>query len=88
MLLAHRHLEHADVLAGITAALSVGSVSPDVVVVEARKAARARGSAGPATAPPGHVISLAGRRPAGLPADDRPAPSVSAYDDLLGKATS
>src|SRR5206468_10229918 len=43
VLLAHRFLEHADVLAGITAALSVGSVSADVVAVEARKAAQQRG---------------------------------------------
>ena len=34
----------ADVLAGITAALSVGSTNPDVVAVEARKAAERRGS--------------------------------------------
>ena len=43
VLLAHRHLEHADLLAGITAALSVGSVSPDVVAVEASKTAQRRG---------------------------------------------
>ena len=36
VLLLHRHLGHADVVAGITAALGVGSVSPDVVAVEAR----------------------------------------------------
>jgi transposase len=91
VLLAHRHLEHRDVLAGITAALSVGSVSADVVAVEARKEARARGAdpgAAPDTADPEHVISLTGRHLARLPADDRPAPSVSVYDDLLGKATS
>src|SRR5262245_54905446 len=35
VLLLHRHLSHADVHAGITAALAVGSVSPDVVAVEA-----------------------------------------------------
>jgi transposase len=90
VLLAHRHLAHADVLAGITAALSVGSVSADVVAVEARKARASRAAPGtvPAMPPSGHVISLNGRRPASLPADDRPPPSVSAYDDLLGKATS
>jgi hypothetical protein len=38
-LLLHRHRDGADVLAGITAALSVGSTSPDVVALEARKAA-------------------------------------------------
>lgn len=40
MLLPHRHIEHTDVLAGMTAALSVGSVSADVVAVEARQAAQ------------------------------------------------
>ena len=43
VLLLHRHLDHGDVLSGITAAAAVGSVSPDVVAVEARKAARRRG---------------------------------------------
>ena len=37
VLLLHRHLPAADVIAGITAALRVNSVSPDVVAVEARK---------------------------------------------------
>ena len=48
VLLLHRHLEHGDVLAGITAALSVGSVNADVVAVEARKAAQQRGVQAPA----------------------------------------
>ena len=39
VLLLHRHLDRVDVLAGITAALSVGSTSADVVALEARKAA-------------------------------------------------
>lgn len=92
VLLLHRHLEHADLLAGITAALSVGSISPDVVAVEARKAAQRRGvSAPPIEATPRHrdqVISLTERRLSELPGDDRPLPSVDAYDDLLGKASS
>ena len=45
VLLLHRHLDRADVLAGISAALSVGSTSPDVVALEARKAAERRGAA-------------------------------------------
>jgi hypothetical protein len=45
VLLLHRHRDRADVLAGITAALSVGSTSPDVVALEARKAAERRGAA-------------------------------------------
>jgi hypothetical protein len=47
VLLLHRHLDHADVLAGITAAMAVGSVSPDVVAVEARKTAQRRSTQPP-----------------------------------------
>jgi transposase len=91
VLLLHRHLEHADVLAGITAALTVGSVNADVVAVEARKAAQMRGAVPPptqATPRRQQVVSLTERRLADLPGDDRPLPSVDAYDDLLGKASS
>jgi hypothetical protein len=91
VLLLHRHLEHADVLAGITTALSVGSVSADVVAVEARKAAQQRGIQPPAIEPTPRrqqVISLTERRLTELPGDDRPLPSVEAYEDLLGKASS
>ena len=42
VLLLHRRLAHADVLAGITAALAVGSINPDVVALEARKAGEHR----------------------------------------------
>jgi hypothetical protein len=91
VLLLHRHLEHGHVLAGVTAALSVGSVSADVVAVEARKAARQRG----AQPPPAQqvprreqVISLTARRLAELPGGDRPLPSVAAYDTLLREASS
>jgi hypothetical protein len=89
VLLLHRHLAHGDVLAGVSAALSVGSVNADVVAVEARKAARQRGIQ-PAGASSGRqqIVSLTGRRLAGLPDDERPLPSVAAYDDLLGKASS
>jgi hypothetical protein len=91
VLLLHRHLEHVDVLAGITAALSVGSVSADVVAVEARKAAQRRGmQPAPIEAIPRRqqVVSLTARRPPELPDDDRPLPTIEAYDDLLGKASS
>jgi transposase len=95
VLLLHRHLEHADVLAGISAALTVGSVNADVVAVEARKAAQQRGVQPPAaeaTPRRQQVVSLTERRPADqlpdLPGDDRPLPSVDVYDDLLGKASS
>jgi hypothetical protein len=91
VLLLHRHLGHGDVLASLTAALTIGSVSADVVAVGARKAAQRRGAQPP---PAGQmprreqVISLAGRRPAELPGGGRPLPSVAAYHDLLGKASS
>jgi transposase len=90
VLLLHRHLGHADVLAGIGAALAVGSVSADVVAVEARRTAQPRGVAPPPAQALNRqqVISLIQRRLAGLVPDDRPVPSVAAYDDLLGKASS
>ena len=88
--LLHRHLEHANVLAGVSAALAVGSVSADVVAVEARKAAQQREVQLPSAPAPHrqHVISLTRRRLTELVPDDRPLPSVAAYDDLLGKASS
>jgi transposase len=89
VLLLHRHLPASDVFAGITAALRVESVSPDVVAVEARKSSNAAappalGSTGP------QVIDLAERRTiagVGVPADERPMPSVAPYDDLLGQVS-
>lgn len=93
VLLLHRHLPAEQVLAGINAALSVGSINPDVVAVEARKHAQNGSPATPpmSTSVAGGVVSLTERRlveQAGLPGDDRPLPSVAAYDQLLGKATS
>jgi transposase len=90
VLLLHRHLERIDVLAGITAALSVGSTSSDVVALEARKVAEHRGAA---TDPDnanrgGRVVVLAEHRSAAVPADERPLPSVEQYDVLLGRETS
>jgi hypothetical protein len=79
------------VLAGISAALTVGSVNADVVAVEARKAAQQRGATPPpvaATPRRQQVVSLTERRLSDLPGDDRALPSVDAYDDLLGKASS
>ena len=93
VLLLHRHMDDADVIAGIGAALSVGAHAADVVAVEARKVADTRGSSpdGPAAAgaqdgAPAQgprVTSLTMRRIAALPADTRPLPSVDAYDQLL-----
>src|SRR5712692_783044 len=50
VLLLHRRMPAAQVTAGITAALAAGSISPDVVAIEARK--QATGAAGPAGASP------------------------------------
>ena len=90
VLLLHRRMPAAQVIAGVTAALGAGSCSPDVVAVEARKhAAATPGPAGgpswPAAQPRrsrAAVITLPARRDP-LPPDQRPAPSVAAYDQLL-----
>jgi transposase len=93
VLLLHRRMPPAQVMAGMAAALGAGSCSPDVVAVEARKHAA---SAGPAPAdaawqPPRRsratVVTLP-RRQAQLPPDRRPAPSVAAYDQLLAPPAS
>jgi transposase len=90
VLLLHRRLPAASVTAGIKAALAAGTCSPDVVAVEARKHADAAGTgagaAGPVPVPRpsrASVITLP-RRQAPLPPDRRAAPSVAAYDQLLG----
>jgi transposase len=84
VLLLHRHHDHADVVAGITAALRVGAVSPDVVAVETRKHQHQQAN----RALDGQVVvSLDQRRLAEvtdqLPLDLRPLPSVDIYDSLL-----
>jgi transposase len=89
VLLLHRRLPAASVTAGIAAALGAGTCSPDVIAVEARRHAAAAGA--PAAGPPvpaprrsrAAVVTLP-RRP--LPADPRPVPDVSAYDQLLRPA--
>lgn len=88
VLLLHRHLDRVDLLAGITAALSVGSTSSDVVALEARKAADRRRAATGAVDRAGRVVILAEHRPGIVPADERPLPSVDQYDTLLGRETS
>jgi hypothetical protein len=91
VLLLHRRMPPAQVIAGIQAALTAGSCSADVVAVEARKHAAALSggdsqAAWPALARPARsraaVVTLP-RRAAALPPDGRPAPSVAAYDQLL-----
>ena len=69
VLLLHRNLPTDAVLAGITAALAVGSDDPDVVAVEARRAADRR--------PDAPVI------PIGAATTMRPPPTLSGYDTLL-----
>jgi transposase len=97
VLLLHRRMPAETVIAGITAALEAGAASPELVAIEARKAAQAArdlpfpagDSADRADIPgadpgggPAAVISLAGRRTP-IPEDKRPLPSVDAYDQLL-----
>jgi transposase len=90
VLLLHRRMPPAQVIAGMRAALAAGSCSADVVAIEARKnPATASGqdeAAWPALERPRRsraaVVTLP-RRPAALPPDRRPAPSVAAYDQLL-----
>jgi hypothetical protein len=92
VLLLHRHMAHDDVIAGIAAANSVGSTNPDVVAVQARKTAQQHDTTPAETTPDmQQVVELADRRRTdhpGVPADDRPLPSVTGYDTLLGKASS
>jgi len=71
VLLLHRQLPAHAVLAGIQAALAIGSANPDVVAVQARHAAASPGS--------GAVLAL----PPRIGPDPRPVPSLAAYDQLL-----
>lgn len=59
VLLLHRHLAHRDVVAGLAAAVAVGSTSPDVVAVEARKAAQLRGATPTFGSPAGSLDAIA-----------------------------
>lgn len=94
VLLLHRSMRAADVIAGIRAALSVGAVTADVVAVEARLHGSGATWERHPVAPQSHVehrvVSLTQRRLrdpqaviAGLPPDKRPLPSVTHYDELL-----
>ena len=69
VLLLHRSVPRASLLAGIQAALAVGSVDAEVVAIEARKVAER---------------SVAAVVPIGsLSRYDRPMPSLNGYDTLL-----
>jgi transposase len=74
VLLLHRALPGAAVVAGMRAALGIGSVDPDVVAVEARR------SLEPST-PASAVVVPIGARLA-----HRPAPTLAGYDELLSGA--
>lgn len=94
VLLLHRHLPATDVIAGITAALRINSVSPDVVAVEARKIVHPDEPVQLGLILP-RVVDLQDRRaetdadvPTELLTDKRPLPSVAPYDDLLTGAGS
>jgi Mu transposase-like protein len=87
VLLLHRVLPAHAVITGMRTALALGTPNPDLVTVEARRAASEH------TAPDKvivgdeatRVVSLPERpaTAATLPADPRPLPSVTAYDELL-----
>jgi transposase len=73
VLLLHRNVDHDSVLAGMEAALAVGSVDPEVVAVEARRH-RHRPAA------PALVV------PIGARLAQRPPPRLDGYDQLLEAA--
>lgn len=94
VLLLHRSMSAEDVIAGITAALTVGAVTADVVAVEARRHQALTGAdrhpIEQVRSAEQRVVSLTQRRLAdpaaviaGLPPDKRPLPNVNAYDQLL-----
>jgi transposase len=74
VLLLHRTMPAAAVTAGMSSALSVGSVDPDVVAVEARR------SLEPDASRPAVVV------PIGARLAYRPTPSLAGYDQLLSGA--
>jgi hypothetical protein len=73
VLLLQRSLPAQSVIAGMAAAVAAGSVDPEVVAVEARRAHHTR-SALAAVVPIGALVS------------HRPAPALEGYDQLLGVA--
>jgi transposase len=73
VLLLHRRLPGAAVVAGMAAALEAGTVDPRVVTVEARRAGPGRTAA---------VVPIGA-----LSRYDRPAPVLGGYDELLREVT-
>jgi len=90
VLLLHRRMPAAEVIAGIMVALEAGAASPELVAIEARRAGQDAPEVPVKTAakdePQADVITLAGRRTQ-IPEDPRPLPSVDAYDELLSRRT-
>ena len=78
VLLLHRTMPAAAVIAGMEAAMAIASFDPDVVAVEARRSMFNATIPAPVPLPaalPSTVAALAGHQ--------RPAPSLAGYDDLL-----
>jgi transposase len=85
VLLLHRHRPAPAVLAGVTAALAAGSTSPELVALEARKAAGGLGSSDHVDLSDLELPERAGDTASAGPPPmrARPAPSVAVYDQLL-----
>ncbi|MGA5764023.1 IS21 family transposase [Nonomuraea bangladeshensis] len=92
VLLLTRHMAREHIVTGIVTAIRAGALTADAVALEARKAADSDSSTNtstePVTAsgsvPTGATVTfLTERRLAHLPPDNRPLPSVAAYDQLL-----
>ena len=71
VLLLHRSLPRASVLAGMAAALRMGSVDPEVVALEARRHRDAGAAPARSWCPSGHGSAT------------RPPPGLDGYDELL-----
>ena len=84
VLLLHRRMAAAEVVAGMAVAVRLGNPSPDVVAIEARAAASRPAELAPAGWPvprrarPGDLQQVLL-----LPTDPRPLPTVHQYDTLL-----
>ncbi len=80
VLLLHRQYPHAQVLAGLEAALSVGALAPEAVAMEVRRAGETD-----TLRPQLGVVAPGGR--IAYPTDTRPLPTVDIYDTLLTQGT-
>ena len=83
VLLLHRTMGPAAVLAGIDAALAIPSLDPDLVAVEARRSMLTRTT----TPEPVPLSAALPAAVAAVAAIERPVPSLAGYDDLLNGAT-